>query len=116
MKYAHILKHKISLQLKQAERVALTTDSWTIKGKKSYLSVMAHFINDNMELIKCCLNVTELEQSATGAYIAEIIGGIMKHYEIQEKVTMMVTDLGSNMISACEILKIDRINCLGSCY
>jgi len=54
----------------EAHYIALTTDLWASNATKAYLTVIAHYIDDNWRLISRVLETHEIPEQHTGVNIA----------------------------------------------
>ncbi|KAJ8346731.1 hypothetical protein SKAU_G00281320 [Synaphobranchus kaupii] len=64
---------KVEDALQSAERVALTCDGWTSRATESYVTITAHFIDNNWELQSYVLQTRVMHESHTGAHMAEVL-------------------------------------------
>lgn len=101
--------------------IAFTTDVWTDNFRQlSYLVITAHFVDSEIGSEKLvlrdqtiCLNALDVCEKKTGQYLAEVINYVLEEIGIiylKDKM-VLVTDRGTNIISAGNILKINRLNC-----
>jgi hypothetical protein len=74
-------KAMMLVELSQMNSVALTADCWTTLSMVSYITVTAHFINDNVKMISCVLNTRIVETSHTSENLAEILKGICAEFK-----------------------------------
>lgn len=71
-------KNKLLVELSQADGIALTTDCWTSSTMASYITVTAHYINDDkVKIISRVLATIMVEGSHTAENLAEIIKGML---------------------------------------
>lgn len=99
-KYKDLYK-KIKAKLsKDVKYVSLTTDIWTYsETSKSYVDLTAHYYNaDSCKIDSNILAVEPLDESHTADYIRNIVGTILKSWDIPDsKVKYAMTDGGANM-------------------
>ena len=62
--------------------IALTTDAWTSMTQQSYITVTAHVINEQCELMSYVLSTAEITKRHTSVNLMEHIHGVLKDYEI----------------------------------
>lgn len=110
---AHYLdvKNKIRDELKSASYITITTDGWTSRTTTSYQAVTAHYFVDwqfKFSLLGCF----ECEERHTAEYIRDKLTNLLKDWEINEKVVMVVTDNAANMKAAIRLLRIDHFHCI----
>ncbi|KAJ4940608.1 hypothetical protein JOQ06_026905 [Pogonophryne albipinna] len=97
--YAQTKAH-VKASLGKAERVALTCDGWTSRTTEAYVTITAHFINEEWELVMYVLQTRDMPESHTGHNLAEHLR--KAEWEITEKDPVIVTDNASNMTIAAE--------------
>ena len=93
-------------ELSETSFVAVTTDHWTSIATRGYLTVTAHCISNEWELQSYILETARMEKATTGVNIAEELGRIIRDFDIEEKVSAIVSDNTSNMTVAIE--KLDK--------
>lgn len=100
--YAETKAH-VKASLANAERVALTCDGWTSRTTEAYVTITAHFITEEWELVTYVLQTRDMPESHTGHNLAEHLRRALAEWEITEKDPAIVTDNASNMtIAAAE--------------
>lgn len=106
-------KAKMSVKLSQMNSVALTTDCWTSLSMVSYITVTAHFINDNVKMISRVFATRIVETSHTSENLAEILKGICAEFKIQfTNIVVVVTDNAANILKTIKnILKLKHAPC-----
>ncbi|KAE9525642.1 hypothetical protein AGLY_014169 [Aphis glycines] len=65
----------------------------------SFMAVTAHFLNGNMERISYCLDCTEFSDRHTGLNIGDRIMTIIRAWDIDYKVTVVVSDNAANAVA-----------------
>ena len=102
---------RIREALKQANVVHTTTDIWSSKNcKHSYLGVTVHLYNKITEKrenyrIAC----REFDIAHTGKNIATLLTSIFEEFGIESKVMYTISDNGSNMKKALQLMKEDDL-------
>jgi hypothetical protein len=91
--------------LKSVSFVALTSDIWSGKAKKDYISVVAHFVNYDWCLEKGLLGLRPIEVAHTGYNIAERVQMVADDYGITDKIFAIVLDNASSNKTAMDVLK-----------
>lgn len=106
------IRNKLREDLSGVEYVSLTSDGWTSRATESYLTITCHFVV-NYELHAAVLSTKPLTNGVhhTSENIAESTQEIIDEWEIDHKVTCIVTDNAANMIKACELLKKRHLPC-----
>ncbi|BAT89394.1 hypothetical protein VIGAN_06034100, partial [Vigna angularis var. angularis] len=74
-------KLKIFLS-KQCERVCLTTDTWTSIQNLNYMSLTAHFIDNDWKLQKKILNFSQTT-GHSGELIAKHVEACLNNWELK---------------------------------
>lgn len=83
--------------------VALTTDGWTSIATASYVTVTAHWINDDWEMLNNVLKTKELKVSHTAENVGECIQAILDVFGIERgSVIAITTDNATNYVNAVE--------------
>ncbi|MBN3306654.1 ZBED4 protein, partial [Amia calva] len=92
-------KAKLVQTLKEAESIAITTDGWTSRGTQSYITITAHTINSDWEMVNVVLQTRPLFESHTGANIAEVLQAAVTDWELNRPNhgIAIVTDNALNM-------------------
>ena len=84
-------------KIKNAQHIALTTDSWTSRACESYIAVTAHFLT-NWVPHSFVLATRILEESHTGVNIGNALTDIMQEFKINRPSgTALVTDNAANI-------------------
>jgi len=115
-----IAKEKLLDKLdKEANSIAITTDIWTSSATEAYITVSAHYISSEWEMVTCVLETPDMPERHTGQKIAEKLMAIVDKWGISEKISVVVHDQASNMESSSGILE-DRLGwqgmkCSGHC-
>lgn len=99
--YAQTRAH-VKASLGSAERVALTCGGWTSRTTEAYVTITAHFINKEWELVTHVLQTRDMPESHTGHNLAEHLKTALAEWGITEKDPVIVTDNASNMTIAAE--------------
>ena len=63
----------VETKLSTLEAIGLTTDHWTSRANDSYMSVTAHGLTKNFDVIDVCLDVKHMPISHTGENIAKAL-------------------------------------------
>ena len=107
----HQGKREAKALVQQATAVSLTSDMWTSMNMEAYLAVTCHFIADGV-LNTTLLGVQHFPQSHTAHNLAEAKGAIMEEWGIRHKVTCLVTDAASNMLTCGRELQMKQAMCI----
>ncbi|WOL01356.1 Zinc finger, BED-type [Canna indica] len=99
-------KKKLKGQLKDVNKISLTTDLWRSTNQKiEYMVLTGHFVDANWRLQKRVLNFVHIPPSHRGVEIADTIYKCLKEWGIENKVYTLSVDNASNNDSAIRILK-----------
>ena len=78
------VKSDISSELEMMTFYSATTDLWTCRATRPYLSYTIHFMNENWELQSFCLETVPLFDGHTGDNIMVSIDDIMTNWNQQQ--------------------------------
>ncbi|XP_055551601.1 E3 SUMO-protein ligase ZBED1-like isoform X3 [Wyeomyia smithii] len=95
--------------LKPIKFIAITYDGWTSRTTQGYLVVTGHFIFEE-KLSTATLGVIPIPSRSTSKNLKELIFSVLKRFP-NVSVVCAVTDSGSNMISACDLMKMRHMPC-----
>lgn len=104
-------KLRSMLSNKNVEYVALTTDCWSSINVQGFITVTCHFLFD-FKLISAVLQTVILTESHTAVYLSEQIKKIMDDWQLNGKISAVITDNASTMVNACGLLKIRHMPCI----
>lgn len=96
----------------EAESVTLTTDCWTSRNTESFLAVTAHFIDSKFEVQSVLLDCASFGESHTSSNLAQEIRRIIKEWNLENKVLLIISDNAANVKRAIkEELKLKHFGC-----
>lgn len=98
-------------QVKKTSAVCLTTDCWTSVNNTSFMAVTAHILNENMEFKSYCLECTEFSDRHTAQNIADRLKLIASTWNIENKVTAIVSDNAANIIAGIRQTGYRHLSC-----
>jgi hAT family C-terminal dimerisation region len=105
-------KDSLKNQLTQAQYISLTLDAWSSPAHLPYLGVTAHWLTSNFEPCEILLSMEELPYPHGATEIQEHLLDLFYEWEIDTKISAIVTDNGSNVKKACNEIGIgERIPC-----
>ncbi|XP_055522726.1 E3 SUMO-protein ligase ZBED1-like [Wyeomyia smithii] len=93
------LFEKVKSELIDKQLICLTSDGWTSVTNTGFYALTAHFIDRNGEMKSYLLECSEFTSEHTAENIAEWISNVLRKFEIEYKITAIVTDNASNMHS-----------------
>jgi len=80
-------KQKIKNILKNVSaKISFTTDCWTSPSSKSFMSITAHFIDDDWKLQHFLLDFIEINESHTGQNLKNAFLSGLENFGIEDKV------------------------------
>ncbi|XP_049322708.1 uncharacterized protein LOC125782495 [Astyanax mexicanus] len=101
-------KHKLKEIIKDARKLTLCVDGWSKRGlTASFMGVSACFYHPPRgQVHHALLNLHRIEHPHTGECIARCIGETLEAWGIgDDKVLLIVTDNGSNIVKAVRLLR-----------
>ena len=108
----------IRSKLEVVKYLSFTTDVWSLNvSSDSLLSLTAHWVNDDFQLISAVLQAQSLEEQHTGEYMAMKITKIMEDWGIStDQIHCVVRDNGSNIVKAMSEAGLLSFICLHTRY
>lgn len=104
-----IEKVRHSIEMKH---VAITSDIWTSTATEAYITVTAHFIDEDWNLVSRVLSTKAMPERHTGLNIADRIRETLEEYKIPTNlVSGIVHDNASSMATAVAELEIGHVPC-----
>ena len=82
----------------------MTTDMWTSKGKAGYIGITAHWLDEDNKPYDILLGIEHAPYPHTAKVISNYLEKYIEDFRIENKLTCIVTDNGSNMKAAINIL------------
>ena len=109
-------KKALKKQLNQESSfIALTSDIWTSCANDAYISLTAHFINNEWKMVSCVLATSPFPGHHTALNIVEKLKEIIASYGLQEsQLVALVHDQGSNMRLSGEMME-EEMDCESLC-
>ena len=74
--------NKLKEELALIRWVALTTDGWTCRNNRHYITVTVHYINSEMKMISRVLTTEHMEESCTSENLANKLKEIADNWNI----------------------------------
>ena len=88
--------------MKSAPWIGLTTDCWSSKATQSFVTITAHFIDDDWKLVSAVL---QFPGSHTGERIAQKLRQSIALFDVPEdKIAAIAQDEAANAVLAGSIL------------
>ncbi|XP_066966369.1 zinc finger BED domain-containing protein 4-like [Macrobrachium rosenbergii] len=86
--------------LRDTPHVSLTTDLWTSRQTRGFITVTAHYITSEWRLKSSVLETARLKVDHTAENIADELRRICTQWEIMDKVCCIITDNAANIVAA----------------
>ncbi len=94
------------------ESASLTTDLWTAQSKHSYISVTLHWMSSDFKVYDCLLCMEHMQYPHSGENILTFLKKKVSEFGLNEKVTCVITDNGSNMVCAINLWDdVEHLSC-----
>ncbi|KAK3890989.1 hypothetical protein Pcinc_005154 [Petrolisthes cinctipes] len=105
-------RQRLHEELGSASYIALTTDIWTSRQTKGYITITAHYISPEWSLKSCVLETARMKKEHTAENIANYIRRVCEEWDIFHKVCCIVTDNGANIVAAVtKCLQVKHVPC-----
>ncbi|XP_051806493.1 E3 SUMO-protein ligase ZBED1-like [Acanthochromis polyacanthus] len=104
-------KAKVMESLSKASHVAITSDAWTSVATESYVTITAHCISEDWQIVGYVLQTRSVYESHTGAHMAKLLLDAVEEWQLAGKGVVLVTDNAANMLCAAEIGKFPHVKC-----
>ena len=114
-----LAKESLKKMLAELSGVGITTDLWTSRNQRSYMTVTTHFFDSDWVLHSRPLNTKEVDGSHTADRIRNALEEEVKEWGIVRedgnatKLVAIATDNAANMKAAVEPMDAPHIPCLG---
>ncbi|XP_044749613.1 zinc finger BED domain-containing protein 6-like [Coccinella septempunctata] len=94
------LHEKVYRQLTtEVKSICLTAEMWTSLKTESYLALIGHYLNEELDQKTLLLGCCQLPDTSS-TNIAEAIGKLVDKYHLRSKVNFIITDNASNIVRA----------------
>lgn len=98
-------------ELKKTNYVGLTSDLWTSRQTKGFLTVTANFIDTEWERRSVVLQTVRMMKDHTAENLANEMREICSEWEISNKVCCVVTDNAPDIVSVVKGMKLRHLGC-----
>jgi hypothetical protein len=107
-------KIKSDLCLTRNNNVSITTDCWTSASSEPFITITAHYINDNWELKSPCLCCGHFNDDHTAENIIEILQEKLSEWNLNiNQLCSCTTDNGANILKAISLSVVQHVPCFG---
>ena len=107
-------KAKLLSKLKTVDSLSVTTDQWSSRTNEGYTTITAHFIDDDWKLHSPVLMTRHKAQRHTAINLANELEASFAEFDINDKVTAVVTDNASNITAA--ITRLENVEGRQACF
>ncbi|KAK3891023.1 hypothetical protein Pcinc_005057 [Petrolisthes cinctipes] len=97
--YNEVVK-QLKEELRDTPSIAITTDIWTSRQTRGFLTVTAHYISSDWNLKSAVLETARMKNDHTTENIAEELTRILKEWNILDKVYCITADNSANIVAA----------------
>ncbi|XP_049326739.1 E3 SUMO-protein ligase ZBED1-like [Astyanax mexicanus] len=107
-------REKVENELQSVSYFATTSDLWSSRTSEPYLSLTAHFIDNDWNLKSKCLQTAYFPEDHTGEIMALGLAEALASWGLSEaKQVCITTDSGTNIVKATSINNWTRLQCFG---
>lgn len=104
----------IEKELQSVSYFATTSDLWSSRTSEPYMSLTAHFIDQDWTLKSKCLQTAYFPEDHTGEVIASGLKEALASWGLNEdKQVCITTDGGTNIVKATSLNNWTRLQCFG---
>lgn len=94
------VKKRILTDSNNADFIAVTTDGWTSRAAQGYITITAHYIDDNFEIQNHTLQTRQLNSSHIDENLAEVLTNAVEEWGLKKSQPVAITtDNASNIVS-----------------
>ena len=91
--------------------LAVTSDGWTSIATQNYVTMTAHFIDEEWCMKSLCLQTRHVPESNTGLVLKERHKDAFREWKIDEKTITRVVDNARNVVCAWKLMEIGKPLC-----
>nr|XP_024661555.1 zinc finger BED domain-containing protein 1-like [Maylandia zebra] len=107
-------REAVEKELQTVSFFATTSDMWSSRTSEPYLSLTAHYIDQDWNLKSKCLQAAYLPDDHTGEVIALGLSEALASWGLSEdKQVCITTDSGTNIVKATSLNNWTRLQCFG---
>ncbi|XP_016661474.1 zinc finger BED domain-containing protein 1-like [Acyrthosiphon pisum] len=97
--YESVLE-KVKTDLHDVSAVFLTTDGWTSINNQHYIALTVHFLNSETKLCSRLIGCINYNEQCTSVELAKFLMTTVEAWNIEDKISAVVTDNASNIVNA----------------
>ena len=104
---------KLKVIMAGVSNLSITTDMWSSNAQESYISITAHWLDDDLKMQNAVLKTEEMAESHTGVHLKARIEACLGEFGILlSAVVATVADNGSNIVCALNLIEdVPRFGC-----
>lgn len=107
----HNCATEIREKLAGVDSACLTIDCWTSRAQEGYLSVTAHYIDDNFTLQTALLQCRVLSGPHTSANLSAELNEVIGAWNLNNKIKLVVSDNAHNVQNCIRDLNLKNFGC-----
>lgn len=100
--------------LRNVRYITITTNGWTLVNNECYISITAHFIDDECKYQSYLLDCFKYEEKHTAENLAAEIKTILTNWGLIHKVNAVVSDNAANITAAIRLRSWRHIPCFAN--
>ena len=77
----------------------------------SYVTITAHFVDKDWQLVSLVLQTRAMHESHSGANMAELLKRVADEWHLNDKDLVLVTDNAANMVVAAQLGGLLHVRC-----
>ncbi|XP_067010494.2 E3 SUMO-protein ligase ZBED1 isoform X1 [Anabrus simplex] len=105
-------RKEIEMEIAAIKHVSLTADMWTSSNTEAYLAISCHFIDSTWTLRSLSLTTARFREAHTSSLISASFVETMNEWQLNGKVTNIVTENAANMKAAVRsITNVEHLPC-----
>ncbi len=104
-------KEKLKRSLQATKWAALTTDMWTSRSNTPFMTVTAHYLDENNNLTRKVLGCERFTGRHTSEHIQERLQGMIKDYDMETKIVAVTSDNANNVVRAIVDTDLANVPC-----
>lgn len=105
---------EVKEHLRNIRYVTITTNGWTLVNNECYISITAHFIDDDCRFQSYLLDCFKYEEKHTAENLATEIKNILSTWGLIHKVNAVVSDNAANITAAIRLRSWRHIPCFAN--
>lgn len=108
--YESVLE-KVKIDLQSVKALSLTTDGWKSINNQHYIALTVHFINSSTKLCSRLIGCINYNEKCTSQELSDFLMATVKKWNIENKISAVVTDNAPNIVGAIKLNNWRHISC-----